>query len=302
MTKQYIKYYRILGVEPGVTWAQLRKAYKGLVNTWHPDRFQQDPRQKNLAEERTKEITQSFQELAEYYKEFGVLPHASNAMDTPVKDGSSWQNSPDSHPVYENQDIDIPAADITPPQAHKSNRRKFYVRIMATAALAGIAYFVWQGAPWERPDELSQTEIPMQQSEANKTNDDSGQQPPPAGKYFTYGTPLGEVYSIQGVPSKTEQDTWYYGKSKVYFAKGKVLHWDEDPGNLLKAKITSGNENTKARFFEKGSSKNEVLAIQGKPDRDAGNVWDYGVSRVYFDNDRVKGWDESPFNPLRVRQ
>jgi hypothetical protein len=302
MRKQYTKYYRTLGVEPGVTWAQLRKAYKGLVNTWHPDRFQQDPRQKNLAEERTKEITQSYQELAEYYKEFGVLPHAAKAMETPVTDGLSPQNSPDAHPVHENQDIEIPTVVNTPPKAHKSHWDKLNVRIMATTVLAGIAYLVWQGVPWERPDDLSLTKKPMQQSDGNNIDEDSGQHVPADVKYFTYGAPLGEVYAIQGVPTKAEQDIWYYGKSKVYFAKGKVLYWEEDPNNPLKAKITQGNEKTNARFFEKGSSKSEVLAVQGKPDRDAGNVWDYGVSRVYFDKDRVKGWDESPFNPLRIRQ
>lgn len=304
MTKQYTKYYRILGVEPGVTWPQLRKAYKGLVNTWHPDRFQQDLRQKNLAEERTKEITQSFQELAEYYKQFGVLPHTTKVKETPVKDEPSAQNPTETRPAHENQNIEVPGADTTPapPHALESNKRKLYVRILATAALAGIAYFAWQGAPWERPDEMPQTKIPMQQSDGNKLDEDSDQHVPVARKYFTIGTPLGEVYAIQGVPTRTEQDIWYYGKSKIYFAKGKVQHWDEYPSDPLNAEITPGSEKTITMFFGKGSSKNEVLTIQGTPDRDAGDVWDYGVSRVYFDKDRVKGWDESPFNPLKVRQ
>jgi hypothetical protein len=300
MTKQYAEYYRILGVEPGVSWAQLRKAYKGLVNIWHPDRFQQDPRQKNLAEERTKEITQSYKELARYYKEFGALPHATKTMETSVTDDLSSQSAPDAHPKSENQNVEVSDTDITPHQ--KGRRYKFNIRVMAATALASIVYLVWQNIPWERSDKLSQIKNPLDESVGKKNNEESEQHDPAAGKYFTYGTPLGEVYAIQGVPTKTEQDIWYYGKSKVYFTKGKVLHWDENQSDPLKATITPEIERMNTIFFGKGSSKSEVLTIQGPPDRDAGNVWDYGVSRVYFDKDRVKGWDESPFNPLRVRQ
>jgi len=302
MTKEYTKHYRILGVEPGVSWVQLRKAYKGLVNTWHPDRFQQNPRQKNMAEERTKEITQSYQELAEYYKDFGALPLATKARETTVTDDLSSENSPDTTTVYENQESRVSATDITPPQAHKGQRYKLNVRVMAATALAGITYLIWQIMPWEHSDGLSQFRSPLEQSVDKKKDGDSGQHVHTPGKYFTVGTPLGEVYDIQGTPTKTEQDIWYYGNSKVYFAKGKVLRWDENPSNPLKAMITSGSEKMNAMFFGEGSSKNEVLTIQGRPDRDAGNVWEYGVSRVYFDNDRVKSWDESPFNPLRVRE
>src|SRR3989344_7272371 len=74
MTEHYAKNYRILGIQPGVSWKQLRQAYKKLVKTWHPDRCQQVSHQKKLAEEKTKEITQSYKELVEYYKEFGALP------------------------------------------------------------------------------------------------------------------------------------------------------------------------------------------------------------------------------------
>ena len=110
----------------------------------------------------------------------------------------------------------------------------------------------------------------------------------------------GEVDYISKV-AKTEKDIWFYGESKVYFVKGKVLRWEESSDNPLKVRITLNTETSETRYFEKGASKDEVLAAQGAPDRDAGSVWDYGVSRVYFDKDRVTGWHEAPLNPLRVR-
>src|SRR3990172_12279679 len=76
MTEHYLKNYRILGIPPGASWKQLRQTYKKLVNVWHPDRYQQNARKKRQAEEKTKEITRAYKELAEYHKKFGVLPLA----------------------------------------------------------------------------------------------------------------------------------------------------------------------------------------------------------------------------------
>ena len=66
MSDRYTSHYHILGIGPEASWDELRQAYKSLVNIWHPDRFQQDARRRKLAEEKTKEITQSYQVLAEY--------------------------------------------------------------------------------------------------------------------------------------------------------------------------------------------------------------------------------------------
>jgi len=49
-----------------------------------------------------------------------------------------------------------------------------------------------------------------------------------------------------------------------------------------------------------GSTKNEVLTIQGQPTRQTDASWEYGLSRIDFQNGRVVGWFESPMNPLRL--
>jgi hypothetical protein len=302
MTERYAKNYRILGVPPDATWKQLRQAYKSLVNMWHPDRFQQDTRQRKLAEEKTKEIIQSYQELAEYYKKSGALPQVTKATKPPVTNDLSPQDAPDTHSVHASQDTEASSTVVTPPRARKSRRFKLTPRAIAGAALAGIAYLTWQVMPWERSDGLPPDENHSDQAADKQKNEEPNHRRSSDKKYFTFGTSLGEVYAIQGVPTKTEHDIWYYGSSKVYFAKGKVQRWEESPDNPLLTSINPWTEKMNAEFFSKGSSKKEVLAVQGAPDRDAGSVWDYGVSRVYFDNDRVKGWDESPLNPLRVQQ
>lgn len=292
MTERYVKNYRVLGIPPGTDWKQLRKTYKSLVNTWHPDRFQQNVRQRKLAEERTKEITRSYKELAEYYKKHGVLPLTTKTSATPAADDIPPPVTPEPPPAPESQATPVP--EPAPVDALK----RWRARAVMAAALVGGAYIVWHLVPWEHPENPPVAEEQTNQAADVWENESTIHRPD---MYFTVGSSLGEVYSVQGVPTQTEKDVWYYGKSKVYFVKGKVLRWEESSDNPLRVKITSNNvEMPEIGFFGKGSSKQEVLTVQGTPDRDAGNVWDYGVSRVYFDKDRVTGWHEAPVNPLKV--
>ncbi len=123
-------------------------------------------------------------------------------------------------------------------------------------------------------------------------------------KYFTTGSSLGEVHSIQGIPTRIEGDTWYYGDAKVVFLNGKVSSWvDSADHNLL---ALSGQEppaqETAKKYFFTGSTKIEVRAVQGTPLREMDNVWDYGLSRIYFEKDKVVGWHESPLEPLHIKR
>ena len=53
--------------------------------------------------------------------------------------------------------------------------------------------------------------------------------------------------------------------------------------------------------FGLASTKEDVLAIQGKPSRMTDTTWTYSESEVYFASDRVVGWRNSTRNPLNVR-
>lgn len=302
----YSRNYLILGVPPGTGWKQLRQAYKKRVNAWHPDRFQQDARQKRLAEEKTKEITQAYKELAEYHRKFGVLPlppgeEAPPTAEKAAEPGAAANTSRAGKTAGPARAE--PAAET--PKPGVSNRR---ARTLAAVALLGSVYFVWQFVPWKQQGETSpggkHDNSPMAQQHGTET----AAAGPVQEQRFTVGSSLGEVYAIQGVPTKTEKDTiagkdiWYYGESKIYFARGKVLRWEEKPENPLRADVLSGLERINPGFFGLGSTKDEVLAVQGRPDRDAGSVWDYGLSRVFFDNGRVTGWHEAQYSPLRVRK
>jgi len=50
-----------------------------------------------------------------------------------------------------------------------------------------------------------------------------------------------------------------------------------------------------------GSSKDDVLRVQGTPDEVSDSMWRYGTSRVFFAKDRVTRWDVFPLSPLKVK-
>ncbi len=58
--------------------------------------------------------------------------------------------------------------------------------------------------------------------------------------------------------------------------------------------------------FTLGSTKDDVLAIQGTPTRIIiaanSSTWYYGFSNVHFASGRVVSWDISPGDPLKVKK
>jgi len=56
-----------------------------------------------------------------------------------------------------------------------------------------------------------------------------------------------------------------------------------------------------AGFLTIGSSKADVLRIQGTPTHLSDTEWGYGLSSVYFSNGRVVSWQNYSSSPLKVR-
>jgi hypothetical protein len=57
------RYYKILGLEVDAPPDQVRQAYRDLVKVWHPDRFANDPRLQQKANEKLKEINNAYKRL-----------------------------------------------------------------------------------------------------------------------------------------------------------------------------------------------------------------------------------------------
>jgi DnaJ-domain-containing protein 1 len=57
------EYYRALDLPPTASDTQVREAYKELVKIWHPDRYMHDPKLKDRAEAKLKEINAAYEKL-----------------------------------------------------------------------------------------------------------------------------------------------------------------------------------------------------------------------------------------------
>jgi outer membrane protein assembly factor BamE (lipoprotein component of BamABCDE complex) len=121
-------------------------------------------------------------------------------------------------------------------------------------------------------------------------------------RYFTVGSSKAEVLAVQGPPTLAEAHLWDYGGSRVFFRHDKVTHWDVWLRSPLKARLQPAIavEPTPA-YITVGSTKDDVLAIQGMPSRFSEQVWEFGQSRLYFNGDHVARWDVWLRFPLKVR-
>jgi curved DNA-binding protein CbpA len=56
----------VLELRPGASLEEVRQAYKDLASVWHPDRFTGNPRLRQKAEERMKEVNRAYEMLVGY--------------------------------------------------------------------------------------------------------------------------------------------------------------------------------------------------------------------------------------------
>jgi hypothetical protein len=120
--------------------------------------------------------------------------------------------------------------------------------------------------------------------------------------YFAIGSSKDEVLAIQGTPDRFTDTSFIYGLSSVYFdADGRVISWENSAFKELKVRMLAKVAPAR-RYFSIGSTKDEVLAVQGTPDRFTDSSFRYGLSSVYFEGDgRVTSWENSAFKELKVR-
>ena len=111
--------------------------------------------------------------------------------------------------------------------------------------------------------------------------------------YVTLGLTRDEVVDAQGLPTSSSEDKLMYGASELELKDGKVVGWRIDPRSPLRVKLwPEGPVDTSLRSFGVGSTKDEVLVVQGTPTSFTENRFEYGASAVYFRDERVVAWKE----------
>ena len=120
--------------------------------------------------------------------------------------------------------------------------------------------------------------------------------------YVTSGLTTMEVLGILGTPTSSSGERMFYKGSEIDFKNGRVAGWKIDPKSApLRVKLwPSAKPVPGLTQFAVGSSKSDVIALQGTPTLFSDNKFGYGNSVVLFQNDRVVGWNEDP-NSMRLR-
>jgi WD40 repeat protein len=67
------EYYKILEIEPNASQEEIKQAYRHLAKIWHPDRFYNEPKMKQQADEKIKQINQAYEALKYYAVNSGSL-------------------------------------------------------------------------------------------------------------------------------------------------------------------------------------------------------------------------------------
>jgi hypothetical protein len=75
--------YRVLGIAPGATPEEVKRAWRDLAQVWHPDRFPPDSRLRQKAENNLKRINEAFAVL-ETYQPAGPSPRRSRLRESMV--------------------------------------------------------------------------------------------------------------------------------------------------------------------------------------------------------------------------
>lgn len=300
-------FYQVLGVGSDSDWKTVQRAYRRLAQSSHPDRFKSGTVEHKNAELEIVKINRAYRALSEFYRKNKRLPGQRPRKFTPATSaGESVTNTTGYTSTSEK-----------PSYARRTYRKRGWSKrftrpLLKTALLFGICLAIYQYylLPDDYPTEFSVSR-PASSAETQSIEDNSADSPSSIkdSRYFTPGSTMGEVHAIQGNPSFTEGSTWYYGKSYVTFVDGILKNWKNDPDNPLKIKPVDPDSPTRTAHsrltsrFTIGSTKADVLAVQGQPTSKSETRWDYGLSKVYFNEDnRVVKWFESPLQPLKVDQ
>jgi hypothetical protein len=148
-------------------------------------------------------------------------------------------------------------------------------------------------APAGNPDAKAQS-LSGSHSPAKATN---GVKP-----YVTSGLTPTEVLSILGNPTSSSGEKMFYKGSEIDFRNGQVAGWKIDQKtSAIRVKLWPNAAPVPGvTAFAVGSSKSDVIAVQGTPTLFSDSQFGYGKSMVFFQNDKVVGWKEDP-GSVRLR-
>jgi hypothetical protein len=338
---------------------EIKAAYHLLVKVWHPDRFQNDKKLKDAAEEKLKVISAAYRSLTS-----GPAKKARSQQTQAPAATAPSENPPVETPPAPQQNETISTARTRGPRlrsyavtfaalgmaqrlviigcglgvsglflkyvdyqmAADPTTARVYADLKISMAkeleepkrrfldgldhsLRGLNPFKTAAASASAPALAPASILPTRQPEVtpriavNRSIKKAKSAAIPLTPYITVGLTKDEVLAAAGSPTADIGDKLVYNGSELYLKNGKVAGWKIDPATApLHVKLwPDAPVDTELRFFAVGSTKNDVLEVQGTPTLLASDKFGYGASEVYFKNNRVVSWKNDPDSvPLRA--
>ncbi len=278
--------YRILKVKYDCSWEELRKSYKMQIQKWHPDRFEDGSAEKQAADEKIRYLNTAYHQLADYHRQHGQLPVVEKPAETRTSTVITPDTTAKARPTVNRQNTGASSTTAAGRVRPRKEPGKFRIYLTLAAAVT-FSYILLSQNPTEDSNQKqtsSNPKVVSEQSEQSSSPDQTEQETdknptqtdnlqtsvatdnhrsektkPKENDFFTYGSSIGEVISVQGAPTRIEGDTWYYGDSEVYFYEGEVVKWRRMPGYPLKAQLIITTPGEDKKKSDKKISTNSLL-------------------------------------------
>ena len=297
MIEDFPTCYRILELEPGATLEEVKRSYRDLVKVWHPDRFPNDPKLQKKGEEKLKQINLAYDRICKgnFERSRESSPPAATSAQQPGKNahassGTGTSNNQSSSPREEPPRSQRSNPSSTAPAEQNGGRR--FIQIAAAVAVIFIvkAIFFADGDlskqtrgysphPTTQPPVLLEAFVPANPAQRLKPDGNPGlalSAVPPSAR-----TPILEMVESPSIGVAGGSNTVAPAKTP------------EQPSAKFNRSI--------AGYFSVGSTKDEVLAVQGTPSRFTDTTFSYGSSDIIFGNGKVVSWTQYSMNPLRAK-
>jgi hypothetical protein len=270
------------GLSPDATQPEIKDAYRVLAKVWHPDRFEGDEHLKMKAEEKLKEINSAYQLLTTTADERGYAPSSQ-----PVSRPDANQQLTATDPKGQR--------DRRPDTTHSSRPSGTKERASKTPLTIAVVVLVAAGGIWITQRYIHPT---MWDFGGRITSDSAARQV--GGTDNASADAATKVTVPPGTVGQTSKQ-----KQAVNDSAGLAEKAGPDPRtNAAPSRasvVVYPSEDPLVPYFTVGSTKDDVIRVQGTPKRMTDRLFTYGLSEVYFRNGRVEAWHIDPGSPLKAR-